>query len=344
SLSLISARPELLRYARRRSGQISDFAYVLEPEGEFLGSGLSFHAVGLSDPAKLDDEARTRLLSTLRRADFLGVRDEAGADFLEAEGLNVERMPCALSVLPQVCARQLREVRDHAALEAIRHRFPNGWITVETSGVRWSDFERLASALREVSDREGLGLVFFEANRPAAAQSKLRHWVEAFPEWQAAEFPSSNLWEIASLLLHSRLYCGSCLSSRIVCMSGGVARINVPTGSPEVLSYCELWEHDSVPIEFSDGESWSDALDECLRTDLADLQRHSAWLHDRYRESFDRFCRATGIGARLVPAEKRLQDSTVPMGFHPLAADRAAMAKSVPRNSRRPNFLRRLRA
>ncbi|HRQ88540.1 MAG TPA: hypothetical protein PLA50_07070, partial [Bacteroidia bacterium] len=29
SLSLISARPELLRYARRRSGQISDFAYVL---------------------------------------------------------------------------------------------------------------------------------------------------------------------------------------------------------------------------------------------------------------------------------------------------------------------------
>lgn len=305
SLGGISGREELARYVRRRSGQISDFAYVLEPSGEFWGAGLSFHAVGLPDPARLSPEQKEQLLANLRRAQFVGVRDEAGASFLAREGIAVERMPCALSVLPQVCARQLRECRDRDSLEAVRARFPNGWITVETSGVKAADSERLIAALREVSERGNLGLVFFEANQgPDAAEIPLRTWVESFPEWQAAEFGSRNLWETASLLLHSRLYCGSSLEARIVCMAGGVARINIPTGDAATLGYCELWEHDEVPIEFAAGENWSHALDEALSVDWSILQHQAAWLHDRYRQSFDRFCRDTGIQPRLVPGER----------------------------------------
>lgn len=305
SLAAISGRPALLEYVRRRSGQISDLAYVLAPDGEFFGAGLGFHAVGLSDPAALSEPAKEQLLEVLRRAQFVGVRDEAGADFLEAEGIKVERMPCALSVLPQVCGRQLRESRDREAISAMRRRFPNGWITVETSEVREEDVDRLIQALREVSDRENLGLVFFEANRVPGRERRagLRRWVESFPEWQAAEFASDHLWETASLLLHSRLYCGSCLSSRIICMSGGVARINVPTGTPAVRSYAELWEHDDVPIEFSPTEDWTEALFDALAVDLSVLQQHSTWLHSRYRESFDRFCQGTGIEPRLVPGQ-----------------------------------------
>lgn len=304
SLAGISGREELLRYVRRRSGQISDFAYLLEPTGEFWGAGLGFHAVGLPDPGRLTPERRERLLANLRLAQFVGVRDEAGAAFLAKEGIAVERMPCALSVLPQVCARQLRECRDREALESIRHRFPDGWITVETSGVKAADAERLVTALREVAERENLGLVFFEANRTREGAARpLRSWVEAFPEWQAAEFGSQNLWEIASLLLHSRLYCGTCLAARTLCMSGGVARIQVPTGDPATLGYCELWEHDEVPIEFAADENWSDALDEALSVDWSVLQHHATWLHDRYRQSFDRFCRDMGIEPRLVPGE-----------------------------------------
>jgi hypothetical protein len=302
SLAGISGREELYRYVRRRSGQLSDFAYLLEPTGEFWGAGLSFHAVGLPDPGRLSPERRERLLGNLRRAQFVGVRDEAGANFLAREGIAVERMPCALSVLPQVCARQLRECRDRDSLESIRHRFPDGWITVETSGVRAADAERLVTALREVSEREHLGLVFFEANRTrGGAPRSLRSWVEAFPEWQAAEFGSRNLWEIASLLLHSRLYCGTCLAARTLCMSGGVARIQIPAGDAATLGYCELWEHDEVPIEFAADENWSDALGEALSVDWTILQHHATWLHERYRQSFDRFCRDTGIEPRLVP-------------------------------------------
>lgn len=308
-LSGISGKEELARYVRRRSGQISDFAYVLEAVGEFWGAGLSFHAVGLPDPARLTADQKERLVSNLRRAQFVGVRDETGASFLAREGIAVERMPCALSVLPQVCARQLRECRDRESLEAIRHRFPNGWITVETSGVRPADGERLIAALREVAEANRLGLVFFEANpQPRGSNLPLRRWVESFPEWQAAEFASRNLWEIASLLLHSRLYCGTCLAARTLCMAGGVARIQIPTGDPAVHGYCELWEHDDVPIEFAAGEDWSNALIESLSVDWTVLQHHASWLHERYRQSFDRFCRDTGIEPRLVPGETRETD------------------------------------
>lgn len=302
SLSLISGRDELNNYVRRRSGQLGDFAYLLAPEGEFYGAGLSFHAIGLPDPGHLDEAAKASLLATLRQAQFVGVRDENGANFLEAAGITVERMPCGLSVLPQVCARQLREARDSDTLEGIRHRFPNGWIAVEVSKVRAADFERITAALREISDRDGLGLVFFEAHKSSSegSSSKLRRWVEVFPEWQAAEFGSDNIWEVASFLLHSRLYCGGCLSSRVICMSGGVARINIPTGTSAAGSYCELWEHDSVPIEFAEGEDWTLALDEALSVDLSLLQQHAVWLHRRYQESLTRFCSETGMSARLV--------------------------------------------
>ncbi len=299
----ISGRAELLRYLRRRTGQGSEFAYVLDSAEEFAGCVSGFHAVGLSEPWRLGAAAKERLVGILRRAQFVGVRDRNGAEFLEGEGVRVERMPCALTVLPQVCARPLREARDRESLESVRRRFPNGWIAVETGGVRERDAGRLAAALQEVSERTGLGMVFFEANGLAGGgRRRLRRWVEAFPEWQAMEFGSVNLWETASLLLHSRLYCGSDLGARTICMSGGVGRIHVPTGTAETRSYCDLWEHGDVPVEFAEDGDWSEALVGALAVGFPLLQKHSAWLHARYQESLDRFCRSTGIEARLVAA------------------------------------------
>ncbi len=300
SLSVISSDEELSSYVRRRTGQTDDFAYVMAPEGEFYGAQASFHGIGLAQPEKLSEEMKGRLLELMRQSAFNGVTDENGANFLEKEGIEVNRMPCSLSVIPQACARQLREHRDSDAMEAIRHRFPNGWIAVEVGDVRATDFDRLTNALREVSENEGLGLVFFDAGK-LGAQS-VRRWVNAFPEWNAASFGSDNIWEVASMLLHSRLYCGSCLDSRVICMSGGVARLNIPNGDPSALSYCELWEHDLVPIEFSEEEEWSVALDEAMRVDLSVLQEHATQLHEEYFSCLEKYCQATGMVPRLLPA------------------------------------------
>lgn len=306
SLSLLRQDGELSDFVKRRSGQLDDFAYVLASEGEFYGSRSSFHAVGLSDPDSLSPETADRLVSLLRTANFVGVRDEAGADFLESRNVSVTRMPCPLNVLPQVCARQLREFRDCAALEEIRNRFPNGWIAVEVGQVLPGQFQRLTSALREIAERNHLGIVFFDATCDKESSMEMRRWVEAFPEWIAAEFGSSQIWAVASMLLHSRLYCGTSLDCRIICMSGGVARINIPTGKASALSYCELWEHDNVPIEFSEDEEWIVALEEAFSVDLSLLQEHAAWLHRTYFSSLEKFCAATGIYPRLMQEDDKV--------------------------------------
>lgn len=331
SLSAISGEAELKNYVRRRSGQVDDLSHVLAAEGAFYGAGLSFHAVGMSEPEKIDDAVSARLLEVLRSARFVGIRDERGAEFLESKGIDVERMPCGLTVLPQVCSRQLREHRDSVSMEAIRSRFPNGWIAVGISEIQDQHFDRLTAALKSVSEREGLGLVFFdEKKREKGVQSsRLRRWVSAFPDSAAAGFNSDNIWEVASMLLHSRLYCGSCLSSRIICMSGGVGRINVPTGSPEVMSYCELWEHDSVPIEFSMDEDWKVGLDEALDVDLLMLQKHSTTLHRHYFESFAKFCDETGMSARLVPGQPETAHARASAATHHLHDEWLSDEKSL---------------
>lgn len=320
SLSMIGGDKELNSYVKRRSGQPDDLAYLLSADGEFYGAGLSLHALGLSDPSSLTGDQKAHLFRTLKQASFIGIRDENGANFLESEGFAVRKMPCPLTVLPQVGTRQLREHRDCDALEELRRRFPNGWIAVEVSQVSNRQKDRLAPVLREVSERDGLGLVFFEAStrRPGAKSSAVRSWVELFPEWNAAGFGSANIWDIASMLLHSRLYCGSNLDCRIICMSGGVARLNIPTGSAATRSYCELWEHDEVPIEFAEEEDWIIALDEALGVDLSVLQQHSIFLHREYMEALVEFCDATGVYQRLTATREETVHERVSTNLHHL--------------------------
>ncbi|MDF1657213.1 MAG: hypothetical protein P1U58_06345 [Verrucomicrobiales bacterium] len=320
SLAMIGGDEELASYVKRRSGQADDLAYVLAAEGEFYGASLSFHALGLSDPSVLTANQKSHLFRTLKQANFIGIRDENGASFLESEGFAVRKMPCPLTVLPQVGARQLREHRDCDSLEELRRRFPNGWIAVEVSKVVSSQKERLSHALREVAERDGLGLVFFEAatESPGGRSSKVRSWVDLFPEWNAAAFGSANIWDVASMLLHSRLYCGSDLDCRIICMSGGVARLNIPSGSQAALSYCELWEHDEVPIEFAEEEDWIVALDEALSVDLSVLQQHSIFLHREYMDALSAFCDATGVYQRLTAERAETVHERVSAEMHHL--------------------------
>lgn len=305
SLQEISGGEQVTEFIRKRTGQLDDLAYVLAGEGEFHGSPISFHAISLSNPSDLPEERRNRMFSLLRGAAFVGIRDETGANYLEEEGIEVTRMPCALSVLPQVGARQLRECRDERALEEMRSRFPNGWIAIEISGIQEEEESKLKAALATIAERERLGLVFFHAlsDTPVAECHELRRWVESFPEWSAAAFPSKKIWEVASFLLHSRLYCGSDLDSRMICMSGGVARISLPDRTSSTQSYCELWEHDDVPIEFDEEEDWSEALLEALNVDLSTLQQHANQLHAQYFSALEKFCDATGLNPRLIPAK-----------------------------------------
>ncbi len=303
SLLQIGDQVDLTQFVRRRTGQVDDFAYVLASSGQFYGSRSCFHAVGLSDPGALSDSLRLRLIEILKGADFVGVRDKNGAMFLEQQGVNIERMPCGLTVLPLVCVRPLQEARVSASMEEVKCRFPNGWIAVDTSRIAATDFDTMVAALGSVAEKDRLGIVFFEASdKPVAGGNiELKKWVEAFRENKALAFESRNICDAASLIIHSRLYCGSSLNSRIIAMAAGIPRINIPDGLAKVKSYCELWEHDAVPVTFDreDGD-WAGQLRFALKIDAAVLQQHTVRIQEIYFNALEKLCRRTGMTPKLV--------------------------------------------
>ena len=317
SLSQIGGSAELTQFVRRRTGQVDDFAYVLAPSGQFFGARSCFHAVGLSDPHSLNDSMRLRLVEILKSADFVGVRDENGASFLEDQGVKVERMPCGLSVLPLVCKRPLQQAHESTLMKSVRNRFPNGWIAVETGRIPTGDFDAMVAALGSVAERERIGIIFYEGGHERGVRSSgpdVEKWVSAFRENKAMNFGSRNIWEVASLLLHSRLYCGGGLHSRIIAMSAGIPRINVPTGLSLTKSYCKLWEHDAVPVELTRADgNWAGQLHDAIRIDPIVLRQHSLQLQEKYFASFDKLCLETGMKAKLVVPGRR--DIAVPH-FH----------------------------
>ncbi len=302
SLMQIGDQADLTQFVRRRTGQVDDFAYVLASSGQFHGARSCFHSVGLSDPGALSDSSRLRLVEILKGADFVGVRDKNGAQFLERQGVDVERMPCGLTVLPLVCGRPLQEARVSAAMEDVKSRFPNGWMAVDTSRISGRDFDLMVAALGSVAEKDRVGIVFFEAtDEGVGGNIELKKWVEAFRENKAMAFDSRNIWEVSSLIIHSRLYCGSSLNSRIIAMAAGIPRINVPIGQAKVKSYCELWEHDAVPVEFDREEGdWAGQLRSALKLDPSVLQQHTVRVQAVYFKALEKLCRRTGMTPKLI--------------------------------------------
>jgi|GEM_PF-466361 len=307
SLLQIGDPTALRHFVRRRTGQVDDFAYLLAGTGQFHGSRSCFHAVGLSEPETLSDSMRTRLIEILKEADFVGIRDKSGASFLENQGVQVERMPCGLTALDLACPRRLREALDSAAMTEVKQHYPNGWIAVETSRIPGSGFDRMVAALGSVAEKERVGLVFFRASHrvdPSDQSPPNNKWAEAFRENKAMDFSTQNIWELSSLITHSRLYCGSSLHSRVIAMSAGIPRINLPVGLKSVRSYCDLWEHDAVQVELSkEGSDWAMQLRAAMKVNPFVLQQHTLNLQRHYFLALEKLCQKTGLTARFILSE-----------------------------------------
>jgi len=298
------ARPEQIEeYVRRRTGQLDDFAYVLAPRGKFSGAGLCFHAVGFPEPDRLEPGLRSRLVEMMKAARFVGIRDQIGAAFLEKQGVTVERMPCGLVVLPQVCARALRQCRGAESLRSLHRRFPHGWIAVETpSELELAEGDRLAEALAAVSRREGCGIVFFDGNcQPDGDISHLENWAAKIPGGRAGVFRPDSIWEVASLILHARQLCASSVEMRSIAMSGAIPRVAIPVPGEAMRSYCDLWEHFEVATALSSAGDWEAEIASTLSFEPHRLRQHASRLHDRYFASFRLFCRETEMEPGLLP-------------------------------------------
>ncbi|MGY8642073.1 MAG: polysaccharide pyruvyl transferase family protein [Verrucomicrobiales bacterium] len=256
----------------------------------------AFHAVGLSELETLDEVRKSELLRVLGEADFLGVRDSTGADFLEKEGLSVERMPCGVTMLPRVCRKVWAKNETGSAMAAVKERFPNGWISVQVSGYRKKTFKPLIKSIAEKCARMNLGVVFFAAGTATGHDDvvELAKRANSFPENGAMFFPFRNIWDISSLISESQMCIGTSLHGRIVAMSAGIPRINLAVNFTKIKSYCRLWEHSAVPFELT-AEQLGDHFENLIEMDRGMLKAHSLWLQESYLTSFEKMCQATGL-------------------------------------------------
>ncbi len=292
---LIKESPQAaLEYARSQTGFEGQTAYVVDAKARWPKARNAFHAVGLSEPEKLDAPREEALLKVLGEAEFAGIRDFNGANFLEKRGIDVTRMPCGVTVLPQVCRKEWSEHSNGLALNTVRNRFPNGWIAVQVSGYRKKVFKPLIRALSGICEKRGLGVVFFAAGTAPGHDDvvELARRVDSFPRKRAMFFPSRNIWDISALIGNSELYVGTSLHGRIVAMAAGVPRINLAVRFAKINSYCRLWEHPSVPYEIN-VEQLNPHFGNILDMDRDTLKSHAKWLEKTYRSAFSKMCAAT---------------------------------------------------
>jgi len=305
SLCEIAEASVLRAHVERRSGCRAPWPGLLDAEEEFFGAQVGFLGVGFSQLSALSDAERRRLLRSLGEARFLGVREAAGADLLEAEGLSVRRMPDPLTVLPDFSGAALGEARRSESLSAMRQRFPNGWIAVEVGVIPDPARERLRDALQQVAEDASLGLVFFNASHDGReGDDGCAWWVDSLGDFSAARFPSKQVWEVAAMLLASRLYCGGDLECRILAMGAGVPRWSVPFGDSELRGYAALWEDPAVEVVPGLGSDWAEALASALTVPLSLLESHAVRLRGACYEGIAAYREASGFDLEVASAEE----------------------------------------
>ena len=282
--------------ARDQSGFKGQTAYVIDANSRWDSAKSAFHAVGLAEPENLDAEAQKRLFETLSGADFVGIRDSNGAEFLEKNGIEITRMPCGVSVLPTVCKPEWALHSAGPAMAEIRDRFPNGYFAVQVSGYRRRILKPLTQTLSKICARTGLGVVFFAAGTASGHDDiiALAKQARSFPRRNALFFPSRNVWDIAALIGNASMYVGTSLHGRIVAMAAGIPRINLDAGFSKIARYCELWEHMSMPYELPI-DRLEEEIERLIVFDRGLLEKHTHWLQKVYFDAFAKLCQATNL-------------------------------------------------
>jgi hypothetical protein len=104
-------------------------------------------------------------------------------------------------------------------------------------------------------------------------------------------FTSLNLWDICSLIAHSRAYCGSSLHGRIVAMAFALPRINLrhpaeASKETKQSAYAATWEVPNMPAT-TEVQRISPDMRKIMALDLAALQHQARELTSRYRNEFE---------------------------------------------------------
>ncbi len=244
------------RWAAQQLGTTRTMPYVTGRDAPAASRRLIFNAAGGVEWAGLSDFQRDEVMSALRQADWVSVRDHVTQAALHAEGLDVPLCPDPAVMVAECCGETIRKHQQHDAVQAMLDVFPQGYLACQFSADFGDDatLDALARGLSSVAAGTGLGLVLFRAGAapwhddPALYERLLSR----LPPGKARLFGSLHLWDICALIAASRGVVGSSLHGRIVALAHGLPRVSLlppqQDGRPDKRSaFAETWEPYAVP-------------------------------------------------------------------------------------------------
>ena len=293
TIARLDRRPrEALEWARRRTGIAGLAPYTVQPSLFPQARAVLYNAVGGVDLDARDDTFRAEVLTNLRAADGVGVRDASTQEHLQAAGIPVRLMPDPAAMVVDLFRDDIGRRGGEGEVAHILHSFPGGYLAVQFSA-DFLDHATMAIQLEQLARATGLGIVFFRAGAAPWHDDIecLKHVAARMPPGMVGIFTSLDVWDICALIATSRGYLGSSLHGRIVATAFALPHLNLVRfpGHGKQAAYAATWEAGNVPhVVQVDGIL--QGMRAALAADAQALRLQARQLAESYRKAFHSLC------------------------------------------------------
>lgn len=267
--------------------------YVLS-KAALHGAHTVFHAMGGAGLNHRDEGFRNEVISKLKQADEVSVRDTRTQAHLREQGIDAQLIPDPAVMVAELFGTLIRARATTTPLQAIANAFPQGYAAIQFDASFSDDatLDVIAHALSRVAKEYGLGIVLFRA-AAAPWHDDLGIYVRLQQRSLANSvlFGSLNIWDICALIASSRVYGGSSLHGRIVAMAFARPRVNIVHSQealqpPKQSAFAETWEPKDIAAT-AYVEALAEAISAALQADRALLRDTADDLAHRYRAAFE---------------------------------------------------------
>jgi hypothetical protein len=298
TLAYLQTRPrEQRQWVRRMLGTAALAPYTAARQ-RLPGVGRVIHAgVGGVALANCEPALRAEVISALRTADHVGVRDRLTLEQLCAAGIPARLMPDPAVMVADLFDPQIQQRANQGEVAAVRNRFPRGYLALQFSAEFGDDdtLARLSAQVEGAAAAAGLGVVLFRAGAAPWHDDldALRRMAARLPPAQVHVFNSLDLWSLCALIAHSRGYCGSSLHGRIVAMAFARPRVTLRWPGPAAeatpvdkpAAFAATWDLPEVPRSVEPGAA-ALGIVQALAADPARLQARAKDLVREGRQGF----------------------------------------------------------
>ncbi|VXA96471.1 Chromosome condensation regulator RCC1 [Burkholderia sp. 8Y] len=277
-------------YARAMLHSDALAPYVVGRETFPQASSICFNAVGGASLDSRDAALRNEVLTRLRSADDLSVRDAHTQATLRAAGIAARLVTDPVTMIAELFNSRIRSRAGHGAAADVRRAFPRGHLAVQFSADFGDDatLDRLARQFDALATSTGLGIALFRAGAaPWHDDIDAYERLAARMRHRPVMFRSLDIWDVCALIATSAGYAGSSLHGRIVAMACGLPRVNIlhpdeAARTGKQAAYALTWEDADTPgaVPIDELET---AMRDALSVDADALRQRSLELARLYR-------------------------------------------------------------